>query len=121
MPDQIATKTGISARTVRRDKAAVRGKSAREKPVEVFGRIMTRTEAAAGAGISKAAFSRRLAIGIEPTAAATMPRRDGKRTHSMKTFGFEPGQFIELVRQALEREATCGSCEINEVANRGDN
>jgi hypothetical protein len=98
------TQTGISARTRRRDLAAVRGGPVREKPVEVFGRVMTMTQAAAAAGVSKAAYSRRLAKGIEPTAAAIMPRRDGKRTHSLTALGIEPGVFMARVRAACERE-----------------
>ena len=96
--------TGMARSTVYADLAALRGgpapTAAVEKPVTIFGGSMSMTAAAAGAGVSKATFSRRIASGVDPNIAAILPARDGGRTHCLARLG-SPNLIAEC-RAALD-------------------
>jgi Primase C terminal 1 (PriCT-1) len=106
--EKLAADLGVSRATVMRDLAVVRGKPSRgsvvDKPVIVFGKTMTMTDAAVAAGVSTATYSRRMARGIDPSVAMLMPARDGRRTHSFKALGIDIAELMRLANEVAARD-----------------
>ena len=100
---ELSTQLGIPQRTLERDLSQIERTplpgAALEKPVMIFGRSMTRSDAAAGAGVSLATLSRRIAKGLRPEIAAILPARNGTRTHSLARLGL--ADLPALMRAAM--------------------